>query len=224
MKTIAIILGLIAAGLAFGLYKRNASATAEVATAVTTHQTLSNQVAELRTKLALEQGTSGQTVSNLDYLVKRRDASLAYTSNRLVQANLLLKSAENQARVAQENLQAKTARLAVVEDERDQLAQRLEGRSTLESQINALKAELAEAARAREAVDGEVRQLELEKTELARKLYDLGFLRLQLARAEEDADLKRRLARSGAKASVSSKARLELQADGTVRPLLPGTN
>ena len=52
MKTVAIILGLVAAALAFGLYQRNTSANAEAASAVTLHQSLSNQVTELRTKLA----------------------------------------------------------------------------------------------------------------------------------------------------------------------------
>jgi hypothetical protein len=54
-----------------------------------------------------------------------------------------------------------------------------------------------------------------------RKLEDVGFLRTQLARAEEDAALLRRMAKAGRGAPVDRKARLELQEDGTVRPLVP---
>ena len=224
MKAFVIILSLATAGLAFGFYQRNASANAMAASALTVHQSLSNQVAELRTKLALEQGTSGQTLSNLEQLVKRRDASLLYTSNRVVQGNLLLKSAENQFRDGQEKLQSALVRLAVLEEERAQLTRRLEELSILESQVTVLKAELAEGKRTREATEVELQSLAFEKSDLLRKLEDVSFLRLQLAKAEEAAELKNRLIRSGTKADVSSKARLELQADGTVRPILPTTN
>src|SRR5687768_8033119 len=107
MKALPIILGLLCLGLAFGYYKRHTSAQQEVATAVKEHQSLSNQVSELRTRLALEQGTGAQSQSNLNSALSRRTAELMVASNRLVQANLLLKAAQSQGATAQADLQSK---------------------------------------------------------------------------------------------------------------------
>src|SRR5262245_8178328 len=94
MKSVAIILGVLCAALGYGLYKRGASADADAAAAVKLQDTQTNQIRQLETKLMLEHGTSAQTISNLQYHLSRRDASLTYTSNRLVQANLLVSAAQ----------------------------------------------------------------------------------------------------------------------------------
>jgi len=221
MKTVAILLGVICAALAYGLYKRGASADADAAAAVKLQDTLTNQVRQLETKLALEHGTSGQTISNLQYHLSRRDASLTYTSNRLVQANLLISAAQTEARAVQPELASKAAQIAVLEGERDALARRLAVIPLLERQVIELKVRLDAVSADYGHLDSEVRRLELEKADFERKLADTGFLRTQLAKAEEDAELRRRLIKAGTSASVSSKARLELQDDGTVRPILP---
>jgi len=221
MKTVAILLGVICAALAYGLYKRGASADTDAAAAVKLQDTLTNQVRQLETKLMLEQGTSGQTVSNLQYHLSRRDASLTYTSNRLVQANLLISAAQTEARAVQPELASKAAQVAVLEGERDALARRLAVIPSLERLVTELKVRLDAVSADYGHLDSEVRRLELEKADLDRKLADTGFLRTQLAKAEEDAELRRRLIKAGTSASVSSKARLELQDDGTVRPILP---
>lgn len=221
MKAFTIVLGLLCAGLVFGLYKRGASADADAAAAVKLQETLTNQVLELRTKLMMEQGTSGHTVSNLQYLLSRRDASLTFTSNRLVQANLLVKTAQIEARAAQAELPSKAAQMALLEGERDELARRLAVVPSLEKQIADLRTKMGSIASDREFLYSEVRRLELEKADLDRKMEDASLLRAQLAKVEEDMELKRRLLKAGTSASVSSRARLELQDDGTVRPLLP---
>ena len=81
MKTAAIVLALIAAGLAAALYKANTASEQSTTAAETRQTTLSNQVAELRTKLALEQGSAAQSTSNLQHLLIGR------TANLLAQAN-----------------------------------------------------------------------------------------------------------------------------------------
>ena len=221
MKTVAVLLGLVCAALAYGLYKRGAGADADAAAAVKLQETLTNQVRQLETKLALEQGTAGQSISNLQYHLSRRDASLTYTSNRLVQANLLVNTAQTETRTIQPELASKAAQIAVLEGERDALARRLVVIPSLEKQLADLKIRFDGVSIDHDFLDSEVRRLEFEKADLERRLTDTSFLRTQLAKAEEDAELKRRLVKAGTSASVSSKARLELQADGTVRPLLP---
>jgi hypothetical protein len=118
-------------------------------------------------------------------------------------------------------LASKAAQIAVLEGERDALARRLPVIPLLERQVTELKVRLDAVSADYGHLDSEVRRLELEKADLDRKLADTGFLRTQLAKAEEDAELRRRLIKAGTSASVSSKARLELQDDGTVRPILP---
>ena len=109
MKVPIIILGLVSAGLAYGLYQRNSSAGMEAEQAVKQFETMSNQVAEVRTKLALEQGTSIQTLSNAQYAVTRRTSDLLQLSNRLVQTTLLVKASQAEAREAHASLQSKAA-------------------------------------------------------------------------------------------------------------------
>ena len=221
MKSVAIILGVLCAALAYGFYKRGASADVEAAAALKLLESQTNQIRQLETKLALEHGTSGQTISNLQYHLSRRDASLTYTSNRLVQANLLVSAAQAETRSMQPELSSKAAQVAVLEGERDELVRRLAAIPVLEKLVAELKTKLGGVTADRDFLSSEINRLGVEKADLERRLEDTSFLRTQLAKAEEDAALKRRLIKSGTSASVSSKARLELQADGTVRPLLP---
>lgn len=221
MKALIVVLGLVCAALAYGLYQRNTDADADAAAALKLLESQTNQIRQLETKLALEQGTSSHSISNLQYHLSRRDASLAYTSNRLVQANLLVSTAQAETRGVQPELASKAAQIAVIAGERDALTRRLAVIPSLEKQFADLKIRFDGVSADHDFLDSEVRRLEFEKADLERKLADVGFLRTQLARAEQDAELRRRMVKAGAGASVSSKARLELQADGTVRPLLP---
>ena len=63
-KVIAIVLAVVVAGLAFTLYKRNSSAGAQADADAKTIGSLSNQVTELRTKLALERSNLEVAQSN----------------------------------------------------------------------------------------------------------------------------------------------------------------
>jgi chromosome segregation ATPase len=221
MKALIVILGLICAALAYGLYQRGANVDAEAAATFKLLEAQTNQIRQVETKLALEQGTSSQSISNLQYHLSKRDASLNYTSNRLVQANLLVSTAQSETRTIQPELASKAAQIAVLEGEREALARRLTVIPSLEKQLADLKIRFDGVSTDHDFLDSEVRRLEVEKADLERKLTDTSFLRTQLAKAEEDAELRRRLVKAGTSASVSSKARLELQADGTVRPFLP---
>ena len=74
MKAVAIVALLVAAGLGVVLFKTRASTAKTEETAAAQFQASSNQLAELRTKLALEQGTATQAASNLQHVIDRRTA------------------------------------------------------------------------------------------------------------------------------------------------------
>jgi chromosome segregation ATPase len=221
MKAFVIILCLLCAGLAYGLYQKNSTAGTEAAAAETQLKAFTNQVDELKTRLAMMQGDANHAQSNLQHLVTLRTGELANTSNRLVQLNLLYRAAQTQARTAQSEAQSMAVKLALLESERDALQRGLAAVPVLERKLAEARDKLAVTASERNALLQETGRLEVEYADLQRKLEDIGFLRVQLTRAEEDAAVARRLAKGGHSASVSSKARLELLDDGTVRPVLP---
>ena len=220
MKAFVIILSVACAGLAFGLYQRNSSADREATAAETQFKTFSNQVAELSTKVAMGQGEASHVQSNLQYLVTLRAGELANSSNRLVQLNLLYRAAQTEARAAQSEAQSLAAKLAVVEVERDGLQRGRAAVPVLERMVTETHEKLASTVSERNALLQDLGKAEVDKANLQRKLEDIGFLRVQLTRMEENAALLRRLAKAGHSATADPKARLELLDDGTVRPAL----
>ena len=219
MKAVVIILGLACVGLAFGYYNRNTTAAREVEEALKHHHSLSNQVMQLETKLAMVTGTSSQLQSNLQSTLDRRVAQLSATSNRLVQVGLLLTAAQAEKAAVQSELQGKTAQFAVAERERDEFRIQAATIPSLQNQLADARQKVAKATADLEFLITENGRLQVEKNEVMAKLDDVGFLRTQLAKAEDNAELQRRLAKAGQNAPVDKKAPLELQPDGTVRPL-----
>jgi len=124
MKPFTIILVVLCAVLGFGWYKSGSGASQQADATAKQYETLSNQVAELRTKLALEQGTALQVQSNLQFIAQQRTGQLLNTSNHLIQTHLLLKTAQAGALHAQTDLQSKAAQIAVLENQCDELKQR----------------------------------------------------------------------------------------------------
>lgn len=220
MKAPLIVLGLICAALAFGLYKRNDGANAKAEQALKQYESMSNQVMELKTKLALEQGTAAQNASNATYAVTKRTGDLLLLSNRLVQTTLLLKTAQAELRDAQAALQAKAAKIAVLETQERDLQQQLEAIPSLRRQLAETKEATAPITAERDALAAENQRLALAEAENKRKLNDLAFLKLQLERTEQDLETRVRLAKGGPGPDIDRKARLELQPDGTVRAVV----
>ena len=220
MKVPIIIFGLVSVGLAYGLYQRNSSASMEAEQAVKQFETMSNQVAEVRTKLALEQGTSIQSLSNAQYAVTRRTSDLLQLSNRLVQTTLLLKASQSEAREAHASLQSKAAQIAVLETQQADVQRQLQVIPDLRRQLAEAKEQSSPIAAERDSLAQENRRLSLELADNFRKLNDPAFLQLQLNRAEQDMETRLRLAKAGTSATVDKKARLELQPDGTVRAIV----
>ena len=221
MKAVVIILGLACVALAFGYYNRNTTAAREVEEALKHHHSLSNQVMQLETKLALINGTSSQSLSNLQSTLDRRVTQLAATSNRLVQVGLLLTAAQAEKAAAQSELQGKAAQLAVAERERDEFRLQAATIPTLHNQLAEARQKATKATSDLEFLLSENRRLQVEKNEVTSKLNDVGFLRTQLSKAEDNTELERRLLKAGQNAPVDKKAQLELQPDGTVRAVPP---
>jgi chromosome segregation ATPase len=224
MKALVIILSLVCAGMAYGLFQRNSSAGKRATETETLLTTLSNKVSELETKVIMTQAEAAHAQSNLQSLVTLRTSELANTSNRLVQLNLLYRAAQTDGRTAQSDAQSLAGKLAVLEAERDALQRNLTAVAAVEKKLADAQDKLSATTAERNSFRQDIGRLELEKAELLRKLEDVNFLRLQLTRAEEDAAELRRLAKAGPAAPVSSRTRLELLDDGTVRPALPANS
>jgi chromosome segregation ATPase len=219
MKALLIVLSLVCVGLGYGFVQRNRNASREAAAAEARFNAFSNQVSELSTKLTMNQAEAAHTQSNLQHLATLRLGELASTSNRLVQLNLLYRAAQSETRAAQSEVQAFAAKLAVLEAERDVLRRNAGSTAVLEKKLAEAREKLAALTSERNSCQQEIGRLEVERVDLLRKLDDAAFLRLQLARVEEDAAVQRRMARAGSAGTVDPKARLELLADGTVRPV-----
>jgi septal ring factor EnvC (AmiA/AmiB activator) len=71
----------------------------------------------------------------------------------------------------------------------------------------------------------EQQRIQLELSQLQNKLENVTFLRTQLARAEDEVELRRRVAGGRHPSASDRRVRLELQQDGTVRavPAAPTT-
>ena len=220
MKALAIALGAVCALLVYALVQRGTSANAQVESLATNQVALSNQVAEVRTRMTLAQVKSAQALTNLQRNLDKRTSDLNVISNRLVQTHLLLQSAQKDARAVQEQFQGKVARVAVLETENDQLKQRAS--RPVESEISSrekatLRRQLAEVSRERDALQTRLGAVQVEKEGFQAQLFDLEFLERQTRDAEVAADIRRRMASSRAGTAPDPRMKLELQPDGTVR-------
>lgn len=221
VKVVAVVLAILCVALAYGLYKRNSSAKKEAEATAKQLQSFTNQVAELQTKLALEHGTTTVAQSNQQYLLDHRTAELVNTSNRLVQTSLLLSHAQREAQDAQTDLQTKAAAIATLEAQREDLNHRLEVVPALQNELASLKEKLTTAQSECSELAQSLGRERVEKADLERKLDDPAFLRLQTRRAEENLDLRKRMASAGRIIASDSRVRLELEQDGSVRPTMP---
>lgn len=217
-KILSAILAIIVGGLAFALYQRNTSGTARSGADAKTISSLSNQVTELRTKLALEHSNLEVAQSNHLSVLSRRTADLMTASNRLVQTALLLDRAREETRLAQMEIPARVAALATVEAQRDELQRQAALIPELQRTVAGLKEKLQQAQFAQAGLEETLGRARASQAELERKLEDPAFLRLQARRAEEAAEMRQRTA-AGQRVRVSDpRVRLDLQPDGTIRP------
>jgi len=218
MKAVAIILGLLAVLFAYLFFGKTAAVTAAASQVATNQIVLTNALRKFETELMLTNQIASELRSNLQSLVDIRTAHLNVFSNRLVQANLLLQTAEEAQRKAQTELQVLAASNAVLvlrgeeADEASALATRLEAQLVSERRRGFTN------AMARDSVAVQLQSLSLEYAELARRLDDVTFLRTQLEKAEEAAALRKQAAVRPLK-PTDRRLPIALQPDGTVRPV-----
>lgn len=216
-----VMAGFLAVGLAatgFFFYKSKEAAAHQADTDAKTIATLSNQVSEVRTRLAMETGMQGIAQSNLHFTVTKRTGELAVTSNRLFQTALLLSNAQHETHTAQAQLPANATTIARLEAHRDQLLRDLEVIPGLQREIGELKQRVQAAQLASASVQETMSRLRTEKANLERLLEDPAFLRVQAARAEDAAQVRQRTASRQPVRASDNRVRLELQPDGSVRP------
>src|SRR6185436_20548235 len=141
-KALPIILVVVILGLGFGLYKRNASAGDQAEADAKSITTLSNQVSELRTKMALEQSDVGVAQSNHLAALNRRTADLLNVSNLLVQTRQRLEDKQQEATSAHGEVSSKAAAVALLEAQRDELQRQALVIPALQSEVIELKEKL----------------------------------------------------------------------------------
>ncbi len=218
MKIVAVILAIGLGATSFFFYKSKGAASQQADTDAKSIASLSNQVNELRTRLAMETGMQGVAQSNLQFTIGRRTGELSVISNRHFQTSLLLSNAQHETHAAQSQLPAKAAAIASLEAHRDQLLRDLEAVPALQREISDLKQRSQQAQFAQAALQETASRLRTEKANLERLLDDPAFLRLQASRSEDAAETRQRLGSKQALRSSDPRVRLELQPDGSVRP------
>ncbi len=222
-KVIAIILALVAAGLGYALYQRGAHSGAQADADAKTIGLLSNQVSELRTKLALEHSNLEVAQSNHLALIHRRTAELNVTSNRLVQTTRLLDRAREETHMAQSQLPVQAAAIATLDARREELQRELALLPGWQREATEWKKRFQETQFSQAALQETLGRALTEKAGLERKLEDPAFLRLQARRADEAIELRQRAAANQRINPKDPRIRLDLQPDGTVRPALTAT-
>lgn len=222
-KIIAIILALVAAGLSYALYQRGARSGTQADADAKTIGSLSNQVGELRTKLALEHSNLGVAQSNHQALIHRRTAELNVTSNRLVQTTLLLDRAREETHLAQSQLPTQAAAIATLEARRDECQREVAQIPGLQREAAEWKGKFQQAQFSQAALQETLGRALTDKAGLERKLEDPAFLRLHARRADEVIELRQRAAANQRIKPSDPRVRLDLQPDGTVRPALTAT-
>lgn len=135
----------------------------------------------------------------------------------------MLQSAQKEGHSVQEQLQARIARVAVLETEADDLRRRASHVSESESLTREKKAlrQLAEVTRERDALQTRLGAALVENRSLQAQLFDPEFLERQMKDAETAADIRRRMASARAGTAPDPRMKLELQPDGTVRYVDP---
>ncbi len=219
-KILPIILLVLVLGLGFALFKRNGSANEQAESDARSIASISNQVSELRTKLALEQSNLGVAQTNHLAAISRRTSELMTASNRLVQTSLLFDHTQQETRAAQGELPARVAAIATLEAQRDELQRQAAVIPNLQSEVAELKEKLNQARFAQASLYDTLGRVRLELADLERNLEDPLFLHLQERRVVEAAEIRQRAAAKQPVTTSDPRVRLELLPDGTVRPAI----
>jgi len=220
MKAALLILSLLTAGAGWLFLQKSSALTEAEAKLASNDVARATLTKQFQTELMLTNLAAGDVRSNLQHLVDVRTSHLHIFSNRLVQANLLLQAAQQEARTAQGEAQQLAAGNAVLAARQEDLAGRLQSMGRLQDDLAASRRQTAEAVRERDRLAAELQALRVELAGLDGKLADPAFLRTQVEKTEDALDLRRKAA-AGALRASDRRLPLELQADGSVRTAPP---
>lgn len=217
-KLLPIILVVAVLGLAFALYKRNASAGEQAETDAKAMLSLSNQLSEARSKLAAEQGGFTLSQNNQVAALTRRTAEFFNVSNLLVQARQRWEDKQQEANAAHAEVSSKAAAIALLDAQQDELQRRVAAIPGLQSELAEVKEKLNRMYSAQASIYDQLGRARLEASDLERKLADPLFLRLQERRLLETAEVRQKAAAKERIDTSDPRVSLELQPDGSVRP------
>ncbi|MBI5387729.1 MAG: hypothetical protein HZA90_23965 [Verrucomicrobia bacterium] len=217
MKNAVILLSILCALFAGAWFMRNSQANQQEAASLAALQTLSNKVAEVQTRLVMNQAKASDAQGLLQTNLTQRLAELAGLSNHLARTAASLAATQKELQAAHSEAATRAVRVTELEGQNDALARQVASLAPLEKQLADVRQQVAAVASERVAALQECGRLQVEKAEVLRKLEDPAFLRRQSAQVEQETKLATALAKQKPSASASRLARLELQPDGTVR-------
>jgi len=196
-KWIAVSLGLVCAGLGFGLYRTSDRAAAERKAALDLSATLSNRLVEVTQKIGEEQKVNSRLSTDLNAKVEE----LGVYSNRwtfvAAELNRTEADAKKAAAAAKVEIERRDKQIAGLENQRDELGKKMNELTgqidSLSGQINETERKLAASEGDRAFLQGELRRLISEKADLERKFADLAVLREQVKKLKEELSIARRV-------------------------------
>ena len=173
--------------------------------------------------MMLAQAKAIEAQSNWQSRLGERSADLAAVSNRLEATARTLAATQKDLQRAQSAALAASARVTELESASADLHRQINVLEPLQQRVAALQDKLAHLTTERDRAAEEAHLAMIEKAGLEHRLRDPHFLGLQVESLENQAKLAQRVAADPQALASDSRARLQLQPDGTVK-LVASTN
>lgn len=231
-KTWSIILAVIALNLGIGWLLTSRSARQQEAQAAARIISLSNSLAEVTSRLTLEQ----KSVLVLRTNLVTQSGEVGTYSNRWTEVAAMLARTEADARTAaaaaEVEIEKRNRQITDLEGERADLTQRMEGLTseigTLKGRISDTERKLASSEGDRTQLQTELRRMLAEKSDLERRFNDLAVLRDQVHKLKEEISVARRADFTRRGIYGMDKKGAQLLTEGFRRPAepapIPGTD
>jgi predicted nucleic acid-binding Zn-ribbon protein len=196
-RTLCVLLVLALLGLGAGWWQTGRRAADDRMRATGQMTTLSNELVTVTLKLAEQRKVNASLESDLVGLAE----AFGVLSNRWVTVTGDLQRTESEAKAAAESarleIERRDQQIAGLEDERDDLTQRMD---LLNGEISGLNTRITETERKLAASEGdrdqlqrELKRLLAERAELERRFNDLAVLRDQVRKLKEEISIARRV-------------------------------
>lgn len=219
MKNAVIILSILVVVLGGALFLRSKSAKQELADVQKVVVTLTNQVADLQSNL------TARVVADLGLIesVSNRIAELSGLSNRLSRTAASLEKSQGALAVVQQEAQQLQERIRSFEAQQAALvrgnADLTTSLTSAQVELGSARAEARAASQQRDALQEELNLVRTEKISLARQFNDRVVLQAQLAKLKEEQSARKPSVQGGLPPhdAKAKGVKLELQPDGSVK-------